>query len=243
MFAIYKKEISAFFSSLIGYIVIGTFLTLLGLLLWVIPDYSLLESNYASLDAFFELAPAVFMLLIPAVTMRAFAEEQQSGTLELLVTRPLSDWQIVGGKFLACITLVAVALLPTVLYYYSIYQLGVPKGNLDSGGIIGSYIGLFFLAGAFTAIGIFASSLTNNQIIAFILAAFLCFFVWLAFDMLSRLPIFFGTVDDIVQRFGIANHYSSLSRGVMDSRDIIYFCSLILLFLAGTVLALGRRKW
>jgi ABC-2 type transport system permease protein len=243
MFAIYKKEISAFFSSLIGYIVIGTFLTLLGLLLWVIPDYSLLESNYASLDAFFDLAPAVFMLLIPAVTMRAFAEEQQSGTLELLVTRPLSDWQIVGGKFLACVTLVAFALLPTLLYYFSIHQLGVPKGNLDGGGIIGSYVGLFFLAGAFTAIGIFASSLTNNQIIAFILAAFLCFFVWLAFDMLSRLPIFYGTIDDIVQRFGIANHYSSLSRGVMDSRDVVYFCSLILLFLAATVLALGRRKW
>ena len=243
MFAIYKKEIAAFFSSLIGYIVIGTFLTLLGLLLWVIPDYSLLESNYASLDAFFDLAPAVFMLLIPAVTMRAFAEEQQSGTLELLVTRPLSDWQIVGGKFLASVTLVVFALVPTVLYYYSIHQLGVPKGNLDSGGIIGSYIALLFLAGAFTAIGIFSSSLTNNQIVAFILAAFLCFFVWLAFDMLSRLPVFFGTVDDIVQRFGIANHYSSLSRGVMDSRDIVYFLSLIFLFLAGTVLALGRRKW
>jgi ABC-2 type transport system permease protein len=144
---------------------------------------------------------------------------------------------------LACFVLVLFALIPTVLYYITVYQLGAPQGNLDSGGILGSYIGLMFLAGAFVAIGVFASSLTNNQIVAFVLATFLCFFVYLAFDYLSRLPIFFGKSDDIVQSFGISYHYNSVSRGVLDTRDVIYFLSVIALFLAATVLSLGRRKW
>jgi ABC-2 type transport system permease protein len=149
----------------------------------------------------------------------------------------------VGGKFLACLTLVVFALLPTALYYVSVYQLGAPPGNLDSGGIMGSYIGLLFLAAAFSAIGVFASSLTNNQIVAFVLATFLCFFTYLAFDFLSRLPIFFGKTDDIVQAIGIAYHYDSVSRGVLDSRDVVYFLSVISLFLAATVLSLGKRRW
>jgi ABC-2 type transport system permease protein len=183
------------------------------------------------------------MFLIPAVTMRTFAEEKQTGTIELLATRPITDWQIVGGKFLACFALVGFALVPTILYYVTVYQLGAPVGNLDSGGILGSYIGLFFLAGTFAAIGVFASSLTNNQIVAFVLATFLCFFTYLAFDYLSRLPIFFGKTDDIVQSIGIAYHYDSISRGVLDSRDVVYFLSIISLFLAATVLSLGRRRW
>lgn len=243
MFPIFLKEINSFFSSLIGYVVVGTFLVLMGLLMWVFPEYSILDGNYASLDTLFGVAPMVFMFLIPAVTMRSFAEEKQSGTIELLVTRPIADWQIVGGKFLASFVLVVIALLPTWLYYASVYQLGAPPGNIDFGGTIGSFIGLLFLAAAFVSIGIFASSLTNNQIIAFVLATFLCFFVYLAFDFLSRLPIFFGKTDDIVQSLGIDYHYNSISRGALDTRDIVYFISLISIFFAATLLALGKRKW
>ena len=151
MLPIFKKEINAFFSSLIGYIVIGVFLILMGLLLWVFPEFSILDGAYANLDTLFSISPMVFMFLIPAVTMRTFAEEKQTGTIELLATRPITDWQIVGGKFLACFTLVAFALVPTILYYITVYQLGAPPGNLDSGGILGSYIGLLFLAGSFAA--------------------------------------------------------------------------------------------
>lgn len=243
MIAIYFREINAFFSSLIGYVVIGVFLVLMGLLLWVLPEYSILDSRFATLDTLFAMAPQVFLFLIPAVTMRSFAEEMQTGTLELLVTRPLSDWQIVTGKFLACLTLVIFALLPTLLYYFTVYQLGAPPGNLDSGGIFGSYIGLLFLAAAFVAIGLFASSLTQNQIVAFLLAAFLCFFFFQMFDLLSRLPIFFGKTDDIVQAIGIQYHYDSMSRGLVDTRDVVYFLSLIVLFLAATVVSLDRRRW
>lgn len=243
MFAILKKEISSFFSSLIGYVVIGVFLVLMGLVMFVFPDTSVLDNNYASLDTLFGMAPMVFMFLIPAVTMRMLAEEQQSGTIELLVTRPVSDWQIVGAKFLASLLLVVFALLPTLMYYVTVYILGAPKGNLDSGGIFGSYIGLIFLAAAFSAIGVFSSSLTNNQIVAFVLAAFLSFFVYLAFGYLSRLPVFYGRTDDIVQSFGIEYHYNSMSRGVLDTRDIVYFISIIGLFLAATTVSLGRRKW
>ncbi|MEZ4918805.1 MAG: gliding motility-associated ABC transporter permease subunit GldF [Saprospiraceae bacterium] len=243
MLSIYLKEINAFFSSLIGYMVIGIFLVLMGLVMWVFPDYSVLDGNYATMDTLFAMAPLVFMFLIPAVTMRTFAEENQSGTIELLVTRPISDWQIVLGKFLGSFTLVVFALLPTVLYYVSVYKLGAPEGNLDSGGILGSYIGLLFLASAFVAIGVFASSLSTNQIVAFVLATFLSFFVYLAFDFLSRLPIFYGKTDDLVQSFGIQYHYDSVSRGLLDTRDLIYFISITLLFLAATVLSLNRRKW
>jgi ABC-2 type transport system permease protein len=243
MFAIYRKELSVFLSSLIGFVVLFIFLALMGLLLWVVPEYSILDSNYASLDALFDLAPTIFMFLIPAITMRSLAEEIQTGTIELLVTKPLSDWQIVLGKFFATLTLVALVLLPTVVYYYSVYQLGLNKGNLDSGGIMGSYIGLFCLAGVFCAIGVFASSLTANQIISFILATFLCFFFYSAFDLLSKLPVFFGKTDDIVQKFGIAHHYASISRGVVDTRDVVYFLSVAFLFLSGAVLAMSKRRW
>ena len=243
MLSIFRKEINSFFSSLIGYIVIGVFLVLMGLVMWVFPDYSVLDGGYANLDTLFSIAPLIFLFLIPAVTMRTLAEEKQSGTIELLVTRPISDLQIVGGKFLACFVLVVFALLPTLLYYFTVYHLGAPVGNLDAGGILGSYIGLLFLAAAFVAIGVFASSLTNNQIIAFILATFLCFFFFLAFDFLSRLPIFFGKSDDVVQALGIQAHYESMSRGVLDTRDLVYFGALIAVFLAATVLSLGKRKW
>lgn len=215
----------------------------MGLMLWVFPDYSLLDYKYASLDQLFELAPVIFMFLIPAITMRSFAEEKQSGTIELLVTRPLKDWQIVLGKFFACWLLVLFALLPTLLYYYTIHELGAPKGNLDAGAIMGSYLGLALLAGVFVAIGLLASSLTNNQIVAFLLAVFFCFVFYWGFDFISRLPIFLGKTDDIVQMIGIDYHYLSISRGVIDLRDIIYFFSLIGVFLMGCQVALESRKW
>ena len=243
MLSIYRKELNAFFSSLVGYITIGVFLVLMGLIVWVFPDTNLLNYNYATLNQLFDIAPLVFLFLIPAVTMRSFAEEQQTGTLELLVTRPLTDWGIVGGKFLAALTLVVFALLPTLLYYYTVYQLAVPVGNIDGGAVAGSYIGLLFLAASFCAIGLFASTLTDNQIVGFLLGTFLCFFFYYGFDFLSRLPVFVGRSDDLIQMFGIDYHYTSISRGVLDTRDLVYFLSVVGLFLAGTVVSLERRKW
>jgi len=243
MLSIFSKEINTFFSSFIGYIVIGVFLALTGLMMWVFPDYSLLNYNYASLDQLFEMAPIIFMFLIPALTMRSFAEENQTGTIELLATRPITDLAIVLGKYLACLALVLFALIPTLLYYYTVYQLGDPPGNLDSGAIMGSYIGLLFLGGVFVAIGLFASAITDNQIVSFVLATFLCFFIYWGFFFLSNLPIFVGKVDDIVQMIGIDYHYRSISRGVIDTRDVIYFLSVIGVFIMLTLTALGRRKW
>lgn len=243
MRSIFLKEVNTFFSSLIGYIVIGVFLTALGLVLFVFPDTSLLQYNYATLDQLFSVAPMIFAFLIPAITMRSFAEEQQTGTIELLATKPVSDLAIVLGKFFACLMLVVFAILPTLLYYYTVYQLGAPKGNLDSGAIAGSYIGLVLLGGAFVSIGLFASSLTANQIVAFIFATFLCFFIHWGFDLFSRLPIFVGKSDVLVQMLGIEYHYKSISRGIIDSRDVIYFISLIAFFIILTLTSMERRKW
>ncbi|MCR9286438.1 MAG: gliding motility-associated ABC transporter permease subunit GldF [Bacteroidetes bacterium] len=243
MLSIFQKEINSFFSSLIGYIVIGVFLVVLGLIMFVFADTSILSYNYATLDQLFGIAPMIFMFLIPAITMRSFAEEQQSGTIELLVTRPLNDLEIILGKFFACLGLVVFAIIPTLLYYYTVYNLGSPQGNLDSGAIIGSYIGLVFLAATFVAIGLFASSLTQNQIIAFILATFLCFIFYWGFWFFSKLPGFVGKGDDIVQMIGIDYHYNSISRGVIDTRDVIYFLSLIGVFIMMTATSLERRKW
>ncbi len=243
MVSIFFKEINTFFSSLMGYIVIGMFLVALGLVLFVFPDTSLLQYNYATLDQLFDIAPMIFAFLIPAITMRSFAEEQQTGTIELLATKPVSDLSIILGKFLASLALVTFAILPTLLYYYTIYQLGSPKGNLDSGAIMGSYFGLLFLGGAFVAIGVFASSLTNNQIVAFILATFLCFLIHWGFDLFSGLPVFVGKSDDIIQMLGMEYHYNSISRGIVDSRDIVYFLSVIAIFIMLTLISLERRKW
>lgn len=243
MFSIFSKEINTFFSSLIGYITIGVFLVILGLFMWVFQDTNLLDYNYATLDQLFDMAPLVFMFLIPALTMRSFAEEQQTGTIELLVTKPLTDWHIVLGKYFACWTLVLFSILPTLIYYYSIHQLGSPVGNLDSGAIAGSYLGLLLLGGGFVSIGLFSSSLTNNQIVGFVLGTFLCFIFYYGFMLISNLPVFVGKVDDIVQKIGIEYHYDSISRGMIDSRDVIYFLSLIIGFLVLTVTSIGRRKW
>ena len=244
MFTLYKKEIRAFLSSLLGYIAICVFLLLFGLFLWILPtaDSNLLNNGYAGLDSLFELAPWVFLFLIPSITMRSFADEKKAGTIEFLLTKPLTDMQIILAKYLAGVTLVLFSLLPTLIYYYSIYKLGNPIGNIDSGGTWGSYIGLFFLASAFTSIGIFASSLSDNQIIAFILSVFLCFFSYIGFEYISRLDLF-GKVDDFILSIGINDHYISMSRGVIDTRDIVYFLSLISLFTLLTKTSLESRKW
>ncbi len=243
MLSIFAKEVNSFFSSLIGYIVIAVFLIILGLVMFVFPDTSLLDYKFATLDQLFDIAPMIFLFIVPAITMRFFAEENQQGTIELLATKPVRELEIVLGKYLAALLLVVFALLPTLLYYYTLYQLGSPKGNLDSGAILGSYIGLFFLAAVFAGIGIFASSLTNNQIVAFILATFLCFLLYYGFDYLSNLPVFVGRFDDLVQMIGIDYHYSSISRGVLDSRDLVYFLSVIAFFILLTLISLERRKW
>ncbi len=243
MLSIFLKEVNAFFSSLIGYIVIGVFLVMMGLVMFVFPDSSLLNDNFASLDQLFDNAPRIFLFLIPAVTMRSFAEEQQSGTIEFLATKPLTDLQIILGKYLASLLLAAFALLPTVLYYYTAYELGSPRGNIDSGAILGSYIGLFLLAGSFAAVGLFASSLSANQIVAFILACFLCFLLYWGFNFFSRLPLFAGRSEALVQMLGIDYHYTSISRGLIDTRDLIYFLSVIGLFIMLTIFSLERRKW
>lgn len=234
MGSIFLKEINNFFSSLIAYIVIIVFLVMTGLFMWVFPETSILEYNFATLEQLFALAPLIFLFLIPAVTMSSFAEENQTGTIEFLRTKPVSASAIVMGKFIANWVLVLFAILPTLIYYYSVYQLGSPQGNLDTGGIIGSYIGLIFLSGAFVSIGMWASSMTKNQIVAFILGAFLCFIIQYAFSYIADMRLFSAGVAAFIDKLGIASHYSSISRGVIDSRDVIYFISVIIVFVLAT---------
>jgi len=240
--SIFYKEISGFFSSMVAYVIVGVFLLVTGLFLWVFPESSILDYGYAGLDSFFNVSPYLFMFLIPAVTMRSLAEEQKDGTFELLATRPLSDWDIVLAKFLASLAIVVLALLPTIVYYITVYQLGVTKGNVDTGAVIGSYLGLIFLGAAFTSIGLFTSSLSKNQIIAFTFAVFLSYFAFSGFDSMSSL-LSMQRIAGILTGLGISEHYQSISRGVLDTRDLIYFMSFTALFLLITKTILGGRKW
>ncbi|MCF8304132.1 MAG: gliding motility-associated ABC transporter permease subunit GldF [Bacteroidales bacterium] len=243
MFTLLKKEVKSFLSSLIGYIVIVVFLLINGLFLWVFPmQFNLLDFGYASLDNLFMLAPFVFLFLIPAITMSFFADEKRTGTIELLMTKPLSDMQVIMAKYLAGLALVVFALIPTLIYYYSVYRLGLPPGNIDVGGTWGSYLGLLFLGAGFLSIGLFSSSVTNNQIVAFLLSLFLCGFVYIGFEFIYSFNLF-GPIDLFIQQLGISAHYSSMSRGVIDSRDVLYFLSLIALFLLLTKVSLESRKW
>jgi ABC-2 type transport system permease protein len=242
MLLILAKEFNSFLDSLIAYMVIGVFLIGLGLLVWVFPETSILEDRYAHMDTLFTVGPFVFIFLIPAITMRTFAEERKGGTIELLMTKPLTDWDIILGKFFACFLLVALALLPTLVYYFSISALGNPPGNIDTSGVIGSYIGLILLAGVFCSIGIFASSITPNQIVSFILAAFFCFLLFSGFDSLASLNVWSESTL-LIKQFGILYHYESLSRGLIDTRDLIYFVSLTSLILLVTRIVLGARSW
>lgn len=242
MIQVFRKELNSFLNSLIAYVVIGVFLVALGLLMWVFPETSVLEYGYADMDTLFSLGPYVFIFLVPAITMKSFAEENKAGTIELLITKPLSDWEIVIGKFLAAFILVCMALLPTLIYYYTIYTLGNPEGNIDTPGVIGSYLGLTFLGAVFCSVGIFSSSITKNQIIAFILGAFLCFFLFSGFQSLSVLNLW-SSQALFIKQLGLLDHYESLGRGLVDSRDVVYFLSVIFLMLALTKLILGSRQW
>jgi len=237
------KEVNAFLSSLIGYVVMVVFLLLCGLFLWVFEgDTNILASGYSDLSPFFYIAPWVFLFLIPAISMRSFAEEKKTNTLELLLTKPLTLNQLILGKFFAGFILVLITLIPTLIYLISIYILGNPVGNIDMGGTWGSYIGLLFLSASFLAIGIFSSSITSNQIVAFILATFLSFFLFIGFESIASFKLF-GSFDSIFINLGINAHYLSLSRGVIDTRDIVYFLALILLFFQGTKLVIKSRMW
>lgn len=243
MITIFKKEINSFFSSLTGYMVIIVFLLLNSLFIWIFKGgMNIIESSYAGLDALFTVAPWLFLFLVPAVTMRMFSEEKKSGTLDLLYTRPVSEMEIVIAKFLSSWALVGLALIPTLIFFGSIYLLGSPPGNIDTGGTWGSYMGLLFLGGIYAGIGVFSSSLTENQIIAFIISVLLCFLFYIGFSFISTLGNS-GELMNIIEKIGIDYHYQSISRGVIDSRDIIYFISLIVLFIYLTTTVLQSRKW
>jgi ABC-2 type transport system permease protein len=240
MWAICKKELRQFFSNLTGYIAIIVFLLLNGLMLFVFPDTDILAFGYATLDKFFELAPWILLLLIPAITMRSFSEEFRMGTYETLQTRPLTRGKLIAGKYLACLIVVLIALLPTLTYYFCIQSLS-GQGGIDTGATTGSYLGLMLLAAAFTAIGIWCSSFTTNAVVAFIVAAFACFVLYSGFGAISALPVFSAGLDYYIAMLGIDFHYRSISRGVIDVRDVLYVCSVVFLFLWLTGRHLGKK--
>tara|TARA_R110002094_G_scaffold14727_1_gene25735 strand:+ start:739 stop:1461 length:723 start_codon:yes stop_codon:yes gene_type:complete len=240
MLAILKKEINTFFASPIGYLVIGVFLLLNGLFLWVFKgEFNILDNGLASLESFFLLAPWILIFLVPAITMRSFSDEKKQGTLELLITKPISHFQIVLGKYFGAFALILMALIPTLLYVYTISQLGNPVGNFDLGSTIGSYFGLLFLIAAYTAIGVFASTLSDNQIVTFIIAVFICFFFYFGFEGLSNYAVFGDMV--YMENLGMESHYNSMSRGVIDTRDLVYFISIALAFLIFTKLRIQKQ--
>lgn len=225
-----------------GYIVVGVFLMMTSLFLWVFPgEHNILDSGYANIDGLFAFAPWLYLFLVPAVTMRLFAEERRTGTIELLMTRPLSRFSIVLSKYFAGVLLVIFSLLPTLIYFASVWMLGDPMGNIDTGGTWGSYIGLFFLAAVYVAIGLFASSLTDNQIISFIIAAVLCYLFYNGFDWMSLLANS-GSAANTISSFGINAHYESMSRGVIDSRDVAYFVIVVFIFVFATKNIVEKRN-
>lgn len=241
MRALIAKEVRGFLGSLIGHIVIVVFLLVTGLFLWVFPD-NILDLGYADLAPLFGIAPWVFLFLVPAVTMRSFSEEKRTGTLELLLTRPLTELQLVLAKYAASLVLVVVALIPTLVYYWSVKQLAVPVGNVDSGGTWGSYLGLLFLAGCFTGVGLFASAITESQIVAFLIAVFLCFVLYQGFGLVASFDLL-GALEGPIKAVGIEEHYRSMSRGVVDLRDVAYFLGVTAVFVLLTRTVLQSRKW
>jgi ABC-2 type transport system permease protein len=229
LIAILKKEFNSFFASPIAYLVIGVFLLTNGLFLFIFnDDFNILNAGFADVTPFFYLAPWIFLFLIPAITMKSFADEFSTGTIELLKTKPVSDWQIVLGKYTASLLLVIIAIIPTFIYVYTVYKLGNPIGNIDFGSTIGSYIGLLFLASTYTSIGLFTSTLSKNQIVAFILGVFITFFLFFGFDAIATS---FGNSSLTIKNLGINEHFKSISRGVIDTRDLIYFLSVTIFFL------------
>jgi ABC-2 type transport system permease protein len=240
MISIAKKELHQFFSSLTGYITIILFLIVNALYLFILKDSNIFDFGYATLISFFDFAPWIFIFLIPALTMRSFADEFRSGTFEILQTRPLTKWQIVLGKYVAILTVIIISLIPTFLYVITIYSLS-STGGIDSGAITGSYIGLFLLASVFAAISIWCSALTTNAVIAFLLSAFACIILYFGFSAISKLPVFTGNADYYIEMLGIDFHYKSISRGVVDTRDIVFFLSVIFLFLFATQKNLNKK--
>lgn len=240
MKSIILREIKSFFGSPVGYLVIALFLLLNGLFLWVFEgDYNILNSGFADMTPFFTLAPWILLFLIPAVTMRSFSDEKKQGTLELLLTKPLSIWEIACGKFFGSLLLIVIAIVPTFLYVYIISTLGFPEGNIDMGSTIGSYVGLLFLAAGYTAIGVFTSTLSENQIVAFIIAVLLCFVFYFGLEGLASA---LGNWSSWITVVGMQNHYKSMSRGVLDTRDILYFVNITIVFLTCTVFNLKSFK-
>ncbi|MCJ7466313.1 MAG: gliding motility-associated ABC transporter permease subunit GldF [Maribacter sp.] len=243
MLAIFKREIQSFFSSPIGYLVIGLFLLLNGLFLWFLKGtFNIFDYGFADLSNFFFLAPWVFLFLLPAITMKSFSEEKKMGTLELLLIKPVSLWQLVWGKFLGSFFVALVALIPTALYVYTLYCLGTTVGNLDMGLVWGSYFGITFLIACYTSIGLFASTLSENQIIAFIGARVLCFLMYYGFDAMS-MSFDDGSVSILIRDIGMNSHFEHIALGILDTRDLIYFISLAFFFIYLTVLQLknGNR--
>ena len=241
MFSILKKEINSFFASSIGYLVIAVFLLLNGLFLFLFKgDFNILDNGFADLSSFFLVSPWIFIFLIPAVTMRSFSDEKKQGTLELLLTKPISRLQIVLGKYFGALTLVIISILPTLLYVYAISELGNPEGNLDMGSVMGSYFGLLFLAASYVAIGVFASTLSDNQIVAFIIAVFLCFFFYFGFEGLSNYKL----LGDVfyLERLGMDFHFKSMERGVLDTRDLLYFLSISVFFIVLTKFNIKKQS-
>lgn len=242
MKAILIKEIQLYFGSAIGYLVIGLFLLFCGLFLWVFDNqYNILNAGFADLTPFFTLAPWILLFLIPAVTMRSFADEKKQGTLELLLTKPITIWEIVLGKFLASVILLVIAILPTIVYFFIVYNYGLQKGNIDLGNTIGSYLGLILLMANYAAIGVFSSSITENQIVAFLIGVVICFIAYFGFTGISTLSIFKDS-GNFLAPFGMDYHFKSISRGVVDSRDLIYFLSATFLFLWATQLNIKFEK-
>ncbi|MDP5172059.1 MAG: ABC transporter permease subunit [Bacteroidia bacterium] len=250
VFTIFRKEVAGFFDSLVGYVFLGVFLIATGMFVWVF-EYNVLETRVAELDILFFIGPYLFIFMVPAITMRAFSEEIGQGTIEFLVTKPVTDWQIILGKYLASVFLVLVTILPTFIYVISLYALGDPPGNLDLGATFGAYMGLFFLGSIFAGIGLFTSALVNNQFVAWVLGAFVCFFFFLGFGLLASLPnLDVASGDDLTAvgfttfftKLGIMEHYTSISRGVIDTRDALYFFSLVAFSLASTHYLLTRRR-
>lgn len=243
MKALYLKELRSFLSSIIGYVFIAIFLIINSLFLWIFSsETNVLDGGTADLRAFFSTSPIIFLILIPAITMRSFSEERRTGTIELLFTKPISDLSIILTKYLAGVTLVLISILPTLIYYYTVHVLGEPVGIVDDGATITSYLGLLLVGACLVAVGIFASSITESQIVSFILAMFLSWFLFLGLDMLAVYSQF-GGLDLIFRNLGIMEHYESIQRGVIDTRDIIYFISFTTVFLLFTKLVLQSRKW
>ncbi|HJX71824.1 MAG TPA: gliding motility-associated ABC transporter permease subunit GldF [Bacteroidales bacterium] len=243
MISIYRKEIQGFFSNLTGYIVIIVFLLANSIVMWLYSgNLNILDAGYATIEPLFIISPWIFLFLVPAITMRTFAEEQQSGTLGLLLSRPLTDLQIVIAKYLASVTLLLFSLLPCLIFFFSVYLLGNPQGNIDTGGTWGSMIGLFFLGAVYVSIGMFSSSLTDNMIVAFLMALVLCFVFYIGFDKLAQIQMF-SKMSTIILYIGINEHYMSMSRGVIDMRDIIYFVSIVSVFILLTRTRLASIKW